>query len=52
MLVEANPSKLVELARVPVLDGKTWNCPALAGRYFVTRNDHQAVCLELPLAAD
>ncbi|MEX2285877.1 MAG: PQQ-binding-like beta-propeller repeat protein [Planctomycetaceae bacterium] len=50
VLVEANPQKLVELGRIPALDSKTWNCPALAGRYLVTRNDHEAVCYELPLA--
>ncbi len=48
-LVEANPEKFVELDRRPVLSGKTWNNPTLAGRYFLTRNDHEAACYELPL---
>jgi outer membrane protein assembly factor BamB len=50
VLVEANPNKLVELGRMPALDGKTWNCPSLAGKFLLTRNDHEAVCFELPLA--
>jgi outer membrane protein assembly factor BamB len=50
VLVEANPGKLVELARRPALSGKTWTNPTLAGRYFLTRNDHEAACYELPLA--
>jgi outer membrane protein assembly factor BamB len=48
-LVEANPAKLVELARLPALTGKTWNNPALAGRFLLTRNDHEAVCYDLPV---
>ncbi len=38
-----------ELARLPVFDSKTWNSPALAGRYLFLRNDREAVCLELPV---
>jgi len=49
VLVETNPQKLVELARLPAVSGKTWNYPALAGRYLLSRNDHEAVCYELPL---
>jgi outer membrane protein assembly factor BamB len=48
-LVEANPERHVELGRVPVVDGRAWNTPALAGPYLLVRNDREAVCLELPL---
>jgi outer membrane protein assembly factor BamB len=48
ILVEPSPDGLKELARIPALDGKTWNNPALAGRMLVVRNDREAVCYELP----
>jgi outer membrane protein assembly factor BamB len=49
ILVEANPQQHVELGRVKALASKTWNNPALAGRYLLVRNDREAVCYELPL---
>ncbi|MFT5470380.1 MAG: outer membrane protein assembly factor BamB [Verrucomicrobiales bacterium] len=48
VLVEANPDEHVELARVSVLSSKTWNPPALAGKYLIVRNDREAVGLKLP----
>lgn len=48
VLVEANPDEHVETARFPVLDSKTWNAPALAGKYLLVRNDREAVGLKLP----
>lgn len=51
VLVEATPEEHRELARAQALDDKTWNPPALAAPYLLVRNDLEAVCLELPLAA-
>jgi len=51
VLVEATPAAHRELARRAVLDGKTWNTPAFAAPYLLVRNDVEAVCLELPVAA-
>ena len=51
-LVEANPAEHRELARLSVLDGKTWNPPALSGRFLVVRNNREAACYELPLVRD
>jgi outer membrane protein assembly factor BamB len=48
-LVEATPDSYRELARRPVLGGKTWNHPALAGPYLLVRNDREAACLRLPV---
>ena len=47
-VVDADPAAFRERARVPVLEGKTWNHPALAGPYLLMRNDRVAACLELP----
>jgi outer membrane protein assembly factor BamB len=38
-----------EVARIPVLSGKSWNPIALAGDRLWVRNDQEAVCLRLPL---
>jgi outer membrane protein assembly factor BamB len=50
VLVEADPEGHHELTRYTVLSGKTWNNPALAGRFLLVRNAQQAACYELPLA--
>jgi outer membrane protein assembly factor BamB len=48
-LVEATPARFHELGKLDALDGKTWNNPALAGKYLLVRNDQEAACYELPL---
>jgi outer membrane protein assembly factor BamB len=48
-LVEPDPKSHRELSRVEALSGKTWNNPAIAGKYLLVRNDHEAACFELPL---
>ena len=50
VLIRANPEKLDEVARQKVLEGKTWNHPALAGNRLYVRNAEEAACFELPLA--
>ncbi|MGC1273794.1 MAG: PQQ-binding-like beta-propeller repeat protein [Planctomycetaceae bacterium] len=45
--VKASPEKYEELARVPVLEGKTWNHPAFARGFLYVRNDREAACLDL-----
>lgn len=49
VLVRANPEAHDELARMPVFEDKTWNPPALAGRYLLVRNDREAACFRLPV---
>ncbi len=51
VLASARPDSFAELGRIPALSSKTWNHPTLAGRYLLVRNDREAVCYELPLAA-
>jgi outer membrane protein assembly factor BamB len=49
-LVRMTHARLTELGSVPGLsDNKTWNNPALAGRYLLIRNDKEAMCYELSL---
>ena len=50
VLVEPNPDALLELGRIPVLEGKSWNTLALAGRHLLVRNANEAACYALPLA--
>jgi hypothetical protein len=50
LLVEAVPDAHREIARFRILDGKTWNSPALAGSVLLVRNDLEAAAYELPLA--
>lgn len=51
VLVQASPEAPRELTRFRALPGKTWNPPALAGRNLLVRNDLEAACYTLPVAA-
>ncbi len=48
VLVPATPSGHHEIGRFQALSGKTWNPPAIAGRYILMRNATEATCFELP----
>jgi len=50
VLIDPSPEELRELSRASIFRGKTWNPPALAGRYLFLRTDAEAVCLELAVA--
>jgi outer membrane protein assembly factor BamB len=49
VLVQPAPDQLRELGRFRPFAGKTWNNPALAGRYLLVRNSRKAACYELPV---
>lgn len=49
VLVQADASGFKELGRSSALNSKTWNNPAVAGEFLLTRNDQEAVCYKLPL---
>jgi hypothetical protein len=48
-LVAADPEQHRELGELDALHDKTWNNPALVGKYLLLRNAEEAVCYELPL---
>jgi outer membrane protein assembly factor BamB len=49
-LVLATPDEFKELAKVPAIEGKTWNHPVLAGNVLLARNGEEMVAFRLSLA--
>ncbi|HYT65159.1 MAG TPA: PQQ-binding-like beta-propeller repeat protein [Vicinamibacterales bacterium] len=48
-LVKATPDQFTEVARVPALEGKTWNHPVVVRDLLLVRNDHEMAAFRLPL---
>jgi outer membrane protein assembly factor BamB len=49
VLVRATPDQFSEVARVPALEGKTWNHPVVVRDVLLVRNDHEMAAFRLPV---
>ena len=49
LLVEPTPEAHREVARFKAFEGKTWNPPAIAGKYLLVRSDKEAALYEVAL---
>jgi outer membrane protein assembly factor BamB len=49
-LVSAATDQFTEVARVPAIEGKTWNHPVLVGSVLLVRNGQEMVAFRLSLA--
>ena len=51
-LVKATPEQFTQIARVPAIEGKTWNHPVLVGDVLLVRNGEEMAAFRLSIAAN
>jgi len=51
VLVGATPDQFREIAKLPAIEGKTWNHPVLAGDVLLVRNGQEMAAFRLTLAS-
>jgi outer membrane protein assembly factor BamB len=51
VLLHADASQMVEVAKFKAIEGKTWNHPVLIGNKLYVRNAEEAACFELSLGS-
>jgi outer membrane protein assembly factor BamB len=51
-LVSATADKYTEFARIPALNGKTWNHPVIVGGTLLVRNGEEMVAFHLPRVSE
>jgi outer membrane protein assembly factor BamB len=49
VLVQATPDQFTEIAKLPAIEGKTWNHPVLVGDTLLVRNSEEMAAFRLPL---
>jgi hypothetical protein len=47
VLIAPSPDKLQELARLPAIEGETWNVPAFADGILLVRNTQEMAAFDL-----
>ena len=52
VVLAADPSKHRELAKMQVIEGKTWNHPVTVGDLLFVRNGQEVACFRLPMSAE
>ncbi len=49
VLLKTDANKLVELARIQAIEGKTWNHSVIVDSKVYVRNGEEVACYELPI---
>ena len=48
-LVKATTDQFTEIAKLPTIEGKTWNHPVLVGNVLLVRNSEEMAAFRMPV---